>query len=222
MSDLLKKGEAPKESVPTYLRPVQVDEMKRDKENLEGQLRNPHIQDKASVARQLSGVNRQLETQTPQPFPEEVGDKAAARINELRERIREDMPTQAEMRKAPPGAVNKELAFQQKHKQNIQEYKALMLRQNAGTDDNEVASIERFRPEGGSGEMNMDNALIAGTNYNFGAPVPPAVNVMTDEEREAALADKEELRQVMEGLNKINPARRRAIESELAKAAAAD
>ena len=145
------------------LRPHQVNEMISDKENLQRQLNNPHIQDKGLVTSQLRKLNHQLETQTPKHFVGKDLDTAVQRSDKLKEEILQGMPSQEEMRKSPPGAVDKHRTWEKRNKAKLLEWKEIQLRLNAGSDENDVANFERFRPTGSS--LNMQNAQIPGKQY---------------------------------------------------------
>lgn len=145
----------------TVLRPNQIAEYEGTKNSLEAKLNNPRIQDKASVRRQLNRVEREFDRQRPKEYADADKDKAARRGAELLEKITHGMPSQEEMRKCPPGAINKHREWESSNKADIQEWKGIQLRLNAGTDDPDVANLEKFRPTRSS--LNMDNAMIPGS-----------------------------------------------------------
>ncbi len=146
-----------------YLRPDQVDEMQGEREALTRKLNNPGIQDKGAVADQLRRLDNQLESQRPRPFTSDEVDAAVRREKTLREQWTQGMLSAEEMRKAPPGATDRHIAWERKNKRAIGEWQNLMRRLHSGSDAREVASIERFRPSASS--MNMDNALIPGKQF---------------------------------------------------------
>jgi hypothetical protein len=147
----------------SLLRPHQRVEMESEKESLQAKLKNPNIEDKGAVQRQLNRMNQQIETQTPRPFlPTEI-DSAVKKEAELREKILVGMPSQEEMRKSPPGAIGKHMRWEKQNKKNLEEWKNLKLRLNHEDTDPDVANFERFRPT--SSSLNMDNAHIPGNQY---------------------------------------------------------
>ena len=168
--------------IPNLLRPHQVDELKNEKRVLEKNLTHPHITDKASVSKQLRQINHQLDTQTPKPFDAKEVDHAAKREASLREEILEGMPSQEEMRKCPPGAVDKHRMWEKKNKQKLLEWKNIKLRLNHDTDELDVANFEKYRPVTNS--LNMDNAIIPGKKFYFPPGEIKAKNVMSDDDRE--------------------------------------
>lgn len=146
------------------LRPDQVEEMEGERESLKKILNDREARvDRGAVMDQLRRVDHQLETQRPRPFAAEELDRAVKREAELRTQWLEGMPSQEEMRKCPPGAVDKHRAWEKRNKVAIAEWQNIQRRLNAGNDDRESASIERFRPV--SSSLNMQNALIPGKQF---------------------------------------------------------
>ena len=181
------------EDTKPLLRPQQIEEMADEKQRLERTLEAPphirsQVQDVGAMRRQLRALNVQLEAQSPKPYPHADVDKAVKREKELREQFTAGMPTQAEMRKTPTGAVDKHMAWERRNKKVIMEWKNIRLRlqQSGGIDGmydaRDVANIERYRPAGGSGELPMHNPLIAGKDIH----IPPNVeirNVASDDQK---------------------------------------
>lgn len=146
-----------------YLRPNQVSDMTEEKRRLEKAVSNPFVQEKGEVLRALRRISGQIEKQTPIPYAGDEADKAVKREAILRDRILEGMPSQEEMRKAPAGAVGKHMAWEKRVKPLLNEWKAIRLRLNAGSEDPDVANFERFRPT--SSTLNMHNTVVQGTQY---------------------------------------------------------
>ena len=174
-----------------YLRPDQVEEMEGEREALQRKLNNPGIQDKGQVADQLRRLDHQLETQRPKPFNSDEIDAAVRKEKDLRERWTQGMLSAEEMRKAPPGATDRHIAWERRNKRVIGEWQNLMRRLHSGSDAREVASIERFRPLVSS--MNMDNALIPGKQFYLppegAAPGVTFTDLQMGELRDLGLAD---------------------------------
>lgn len=161
------------------LRPDQVTNARDEIKSLEAKLTNKHIEDKAEVARQLRRARQDFESQTPRaPEGDEEG-RMVKRSKELLAEILVGMPSQEEMRKAPPGAVNKHLAWEQRNKARIQEWKHINLRLTAGSNDRDAANLEKHRPTGST--LNMDNAQIPGKQFFMPETTSPAV-VFSDEQ----------------------------------------
>lgn len=155
------------------LRPAQLADALDEKKALEKKLESPNIQDKGEVARQLRRVSAGLRDQTPTPFSSSDIDKATALEAELREQILDGMPSHEEMRKAPPGAVEKHQAWEARTKHKMGLWKNLMLRLNAGSSDGSVANFEKYRPR--TSTLNMDNAQIQGKQFFMPETSGPAV-----------------------------------------------
>lgn len=150
------------------LRPAQLESAKEERQTLEAKLRSPHIQDKGEVQRQIRRLDSSLKTQAPEEFKGKDVDKAKVLEAELRGKILDGMPSHEEMRKNPPGAVAKHLAWEKRNKQNMELWKNLQLRLNVGTNDPDIANFEKYRPHKSS--LNMDGAQISG-NSVFLPPV---------------------------------------------------
>lgn len=148
-------------STKNLLRPDQVQRAKDEIKSLEAKLTNKHIEDKGEVQRQLGRARRDFNGQVPLPpeNPEEE-DRMVKRAKHLVSEFTQGMPSQEEMRKAPPGAVDKHMAWEKRNKKAIAEYKHIMLRLTAGSGDLNAANIEKHRPVASS--LSMDNAHIPG------------------------------------------------------------
>ena len=165
---------------PNLLRPAQVAENTAEISRLEETIRQPHIQDRPTAMRQLRALQRTVNEFTPKPFEGKEKDAAARQESALRENMLQGMPTKAEMRLNPPGAVGKLQRWTKANSERIQAWKYLQLRLNADTDDPDVANFERFRPEGGAQELSLSGAQIARKGFhNLGAT---GVVTLSDEE----------------------------------------
>ena len=156
-----------------YLRPHEVEEAKQERTELEGMLNLPqHLQshvDIGAVRRHLRSTIQKLEDKTPRATKGEALDSLVKQERELREKITTGMPTQAEMRRNPAGAVTKHRQWEQRSKQDVLLWKDVRLALHASgavdgglKDATEIANLERYRPQGGAGELNMDNEQIPG------------------------------------------------------------
>lgn len=162
------------------LRPDQAQAAKEEIASLEAKLRNPLIQDKGQVQKQLVNARRLTEMQTPRaPETVEEEGRMVSRGKELLSKILEGMPSQEEMRKAPPGAVDKHLQWERRNKSRILEWKNIQLRLNAGSSERDIANLEKYRPT--SSTLNMDGAQIQGKNFFMPETTGPSV-VFNDEQ----------------------------------------
>jgi hypothetical protein len=150
-------------SAPQYLRPHQIASMESEAKVLENDLQNPGIQDKGAVRLTLNKLQHQLDTQKAPQLTGMDLDKAVKREAELRQEITHGMLSQEEMRKNPPGVVGELMRWEKANKQKILEWKNLRLTLHHGTDDPDVANLERFRPR--TSRFNMHGAQIEGKEY---------------------------------------------------------
>lgn len=167
------------------LRPHQVKNYEEDRAALRAKLRmtNPdgsradghYIQDKGEAVKQLRRLEKTMEPQLPKPFKGAELDAAVRLEKALREQWTEGMPSDEEMRKNPPHAVQKHMAWEKRNKRAVVEWKNLQLRLNVGSDDRSVTNIEQHRPRASS--LNMDGAQIQGVQYYLPPPgaAPSAV-----------------------------------------------
>lgn len=162
------------------LRPDQLQSAQEEIKSLEHKLNNPLIQDKGEVHKQLRRARHTLDMQTPRaPEDSEEEGRMVKRSDELLAEILQGMPSQEEMRKAPPGAVDKHRQWERRNKLKILEWKNLRLRLTVGSGDREVANLERHRPR--SSTLNMDNAQIPGKQFFMPNTSGPSV-VFSDEQ----------------------------------------
>ena len=145
------------------LRPRQLTEARNELKALEAKLTEKGIEDKAEALRQFRRVSKTVNEQTPQPprDGEEEG-RMVARSEQLLSEIIQGMPSQEEMRKSPPGAVDKHMGWEKRNKAKIQEWKNIRLRLTHGQ-ETEAANLERHRPT--QSTLGMDNAVIPGRQY---------------------------------------------------------
>lgn len=152
------------ESIPRNpLRPNQTADLKLERARLRETAKRPDV-DKSDIGRQLRSVNSMLETQTAKQLEGQDLDSAISRIDTLKADIVKGMPTDEEMRKCPPGAVGRHMAWEKRTKESVSEYKRLMIATNMGSDDPELASIERLRPT--TNTLNMHNAVVNTTDHH--------------------------------------------------------
>ncbi len=183
-------------STENLLHPRQVTELNDRKAELAGMLSAPPYI-RAQLADGGAGVEKQVRDidgmlkQAAAPIPPDEIDAAVKDEALLREKWLEGMPTQAEMRRNPPGAVDKNTAWQRNTKTAVAQWKNLRRRLHASgisehrlSDEGDVSNIEMYRPVGGSGEMNMDNAQIAGKDYRLPPPGAGPVAIMSDKDAE--------------------------------------
>lgn len=192
-----KKTEIFERSEP-YLRPHQINEMVSEKHAIEQTLTAPShiagaVQNRAQMRRQAQHIDRMLHDNTPTPYTTDEIDRAVEREKELREEFTNGMPTQAEMRRSPAGAIDKHRAWEAKFKRKVFEWKNIRLRLHASgmiddhADAREVANVEQFRPVHSPSELPMHNVLVSGKEHFLPSGQIAVRNVMSEEDRQAML-----------------------------------
>ena len=184
-----------------YLRPNQTQELMEDKRSIEGVLdpRAPafvtnQIQDRGAMRRQLLHIDKRLHEDSPKPYVGPEQDAAVARLAELEDKITAGMPTQAEMRRNPAGAVDKHRLWEQRNKKHILEWKNIRLRAHASgmidgvADAQDVANVERLRPVNSPQEGLMHGEQIQGRTISLPPGKVGIRNVMSDADRAAEKA----------------------------------
>lgn len=185
---------APLASTESLLHPRQVAELREEKEGLQKMLEAPpHIRNQLedggkNVFMRLRDIDRVL-TQAPEPIPAERIDEAVRLEGELREKWLNGMPTQAEMRRNPSGAVDKHMAWDKRVKQDVLRWKHLRRRLHASgisqhrlQEEQDISNVEIYRPVGGSNELNMHNEQIQGADTYLPPPGAAPTVVMTEED----------------------------------------
>lgn len=187
-----------------FLGAHQVTELLNEKQTIEEALTAPshvsaQIQNRGQMRRQISHIDRQLHNDAPKAYRQDEIDSAVKREQELRDKWTAGMPTQAEMRRSPAGAIDKHRSWERANKRDILEWKNIRRRLHATgliddhPDAREVSNIEQFRPVHASHELPMDNKLVAGKDIYL-PPGPISVrNVMSDEDKQAMLERDSEL-----------------------------
>lgn len=157
----------------TYLTQKQVQDLRDDVTEMERALSDPKSQfsDKGNARKQLGQLKHDLDVGEPPDTTPDQRTALAREEKELIEEIAAAMPSQAEMRRRPPGAVGKHQAFEKAFKPKILRWKNIRRILNKGNDDPDISNLERYR--GTKSTLNMDNALIPGKDY-FIPPNTPA------------------------------------------------
>lgn len=162
------------------LRPLQLAEAESEQKSLEAKLLRPEA-DKGAVNGQLRRLKHQTEKQAPVMPTGKIKDALIKETESLLAKISEGMPSQEEMRKNPPGAVDKHMNWEKRNKTNIIAWKNGMLRLNAGTDNVDIANLEKHRPT--RSELNMNGAQITGTRVHLPPGEVALHNVMSAEDK---------------------------------------
>jgi hypothetical protein len=134
------------------LKPSQRAAIEQDYEAANEALTNPkmapYIQDKAALAKQARNLKKTLDEQAPKPY-ETSGEKnaAAKRLREIEAQMLEGMPSRQEMRRNRDGSVHKHLKWEKRNKPFILERKDILKRLEFDSDDPDLTSYERLRPD---------------------------------------------------------------------------
>jgi len=134
------------------LKPTQRMVIEQDLANAKEQLRNPemasHIQDKGALHRQVKRMEETLAKQAPKPYDTPMEkDHAMRRAKELSDGFTLNMPSKEEMRRNRDGGVYKHMAWEKQFKPDILEWRELVKRLEPESDDPNLTSYERMRPE---------------------------------------------------------------------------
>lgn len=181
-------------STENVLHPRQVTELRESRAQLEVMLSAPpHIRSQlqdggAHVQNQVKGIDAML-SQAAKPIPAEEIDSAVQQEQDLREKWLNGMPTQAEMRRNPSGAVDKHRAWEKRSKVKVLEWKNLRRRLHASgishhglPDEGDISNVEMYRPVGGSQELNMHGEQIEGKIIHLSPPGAGPVAMMSDDQ----------------------------------------
>jgi len=164
-----------------YLRAQQIEELKEDKKYLEGQLKDPNIQERGDVVKALKRLDHQVATQTAPILSSEGRDAAEKERKELEAHIRGQLLSAEEMRKNPTGAVGKYNRGENsaKTKNAILRWKDVMKMLHPGDPDPDLCNVERLR-KSATTHMGMHDVQISGKDYHF-APDSEAYRQRWDE-----------------------------------------
>jgi hypothetical protein len=180
------------------LHPRQVHDLQEERKSKERMLAAPEYirrqldSNGEQVARRIRAIDRVLDDQAPKPIPATELDNAVKAEKALRAKWTQGMPTQAEMRRNPAGAVDKHMAWEKRCKKDVLAWKNLRRRLHATgisehslANENDVSNVEMYRPTGrsdGSHELNMHNEQIQGKTF-FGLETAGPGAVMSDDQK---------------------------------------
>lgn len=156
----------------TYMKQAQISDAQDRVADMEKTLSDPaaRIESRGEMRKMISKIRSDLEFGTPPDTTPEQRTALAREEAELLAKIKPDMLSQEELRKCPPGAIGAELKFQKNHKSNILRWKNIRRVLRKGDDDPDVANLELHR--GKVNRLNMDNAVIAGTQHFLSPDTP--------------------------------------------------
>lgn len=156
----------------SLLRPTQMVEHEYEIKVAKDQLQDPRTQDKGAARKRVHELTRQYETQAPRPVDGETKDSMKKEADTLLADIQGVMLSQEEMRKNPPGSVDRYRRGEgsKAYKQKILRWKKLQLMLNADQShpsqwDRDAANIERFRPSGAMDRFRADAQITGKMSY---------------------------------------------------------
>lgn len=187
------------ERLEPYLRPNQVDDLLEERKGIEKTLNAPAyaqsaIADRGAMMRHHRHITHQLTHDSPKPYVEDERDVAVKRVADLEEKIQVGMPTHAEMRRNPHGAVDKHRLWEERNLNRILEWKNVRLRMHASgmidgpSDARDIANIETMRPTYSPQELAMRGEQIPGKVMSMPRGKIASRNHMSDEDRAALKA----------------------------------
>ena len=153
------------------LRPSQMAEHYNDLRHAEADLDNPKVQDKGAVRQRVGNLKRQYESQAPRPITDgRLKDALEKEAKQLLSEILPGMLSQEEMRKNPPGSVDKHLRWERVNKPKIIRWKKIRCVQNADasdphTWDRDAANLEQYRPQGPQDRFRADAQITGLMTY---------------------------------------------------------
>jgi hypothetical protein len=213
------------------LRPNQIADAREELSRLNEMLNAPphirsRISDPGELRKRTRNLTAELEKYSPRPYSASEKDAALREFVEVSAQIQDGMPSSEEMRRNPPGAVGKQIAWQARTKKAVQRFKHIALRLMAGGDvpdslrnTGDVANIERLRPLKTVNQLAMDGAQIAKkSDIHIGDD--PAGTVLFSEAEMALLG--EIAPAVVGALGVMDNATRAGIKDMLARAMPAD
>lgn len=184
-----------RETIKPLLRPNELEAETQDHDRIRDTLNAPphirgQVQDVPALVQQLQRLKTKLDQSAPRPYLPSDADHAVRRLAELEASIKADMPSAEDMRRAPPGAVDRHMRWERAHKAEILEWKNIRLRLHAtecqgGRFEHvkDVANIEMIRPTGFNRSLDDMGALVKHKDFHLPpGPITQAV-LFTDIER---------------------------------------
>lgn len=154
----------------TLLKTHQVEELLEEKAQIQDTLSpsNPfrkNINKPQLMHQRARSIDKILEEYAPEKLPGHEQDQLMKREKELREFWTQGMPSEEEMRKNPPGNVNKHMKWHKHTKNAVSEWKNVRRQLEPDSDDPDLANIERFRPSGVMDRLVADAQIRGAMNY---------------------------------------------------------
>ena len=136
-----------------YLTKAEREEREQQVTRMKAQLRQPTWVNDAlggnspqTLAKGIRAMEDDLEENSPPVLSGPTRDALLVRQRELREKIKDGMLTHEEMRRNPPGAVDRHRKWEAQNTDRILEYKNVCRALEPDSDAKDLASVEVFRP----------------------------------------------------------------------------
>jgi hypothetical protein len=157
-----------------YLRPHQVAELSQEATTLDQRIadRAPGGADKGDMRKRRRAIQKMLDTQQPPDLSPAERDAYAKEARRLEGEFTPGMPSGEEMRKNPPGAVDKNLRWHRRFRHAVFRWKNVIRTLEKGDESPNLANIERFRRWQTPQDLSMQGAQITGTAYVGTHPSP--------------------------------------------------
>ena len=147
-----KKGKLIQKSK-RYLTKAEREDREQHVNRMKAQLRQPTWVNDAlggnspqTLAKGIRSMEEDLEENSPPKLSAPTRDALSKRQQELREQIKVGMLTHEEMRRNPPGAVDRHRKWEKQNTDRILEYKNVCRALEPDSDAKDLASLEVFRP----------------------------------------------------------------------------
>lgn len=182
-----------------YLRPDQEASIQQETRSIDQMLASPVPggMDKGEMRKRKRALEKMLAEQQAPDLNAEQRDAFSREARRLEAEFTVGMPSAEEMRKNPPGAVDRNLAWHYRHRRTVARWKNIMRALHKGDTSPDIANVERFRPHHTAADLSMTGAQIPGRlfvgtnptteyreNYDriFGdAKAKPAIEPVSDE-----------------------------------------
>jgi hypothetical protein len=136
-----------------YLTKAEREDRETQVNRMKAQLRQPAWVNDAlggnspqTLAKGIRAIEDDLEENSPPQLSAPTRDALLKRQRELREKIKDGMLTHEEMRRNPPGAVDRHRRWEKQNTDRILEYKNVCRALEPDSDAKDLASVEVFRP----------------------------------------------------------------------------
>jgi hypothetical protein len=152
------------------LKPEQIQDLHEEKSQIDAALAptNPFrskISKPQLMHQRKKSIDKQLDDYAATPLEGFEKDKLNNLEKELRAAWTTGMPTEEEMRKNPPGMVDRHRKWEKLNKKIIGQWKNVRRQLEPDSDDKDLANIERYRPSGVMDRLVAGAQISGAMNY---------------------------------------------------------